>query len=425
MLAAVKKSPVLAGWMILFSGFAIGAINQQAMWLMAIAGIGVLLNRKLAVFQQPDIRVFLALWACWFLPAVISCFDSGAVERSLTAIIRYLSYGIAGFAFLALALKAFEIDRLLVFAGGLICFLALDGIAQFYLGFSVFGERVYDDVRYGPRVTGSVGIDYGPVMVVLSPFVFEMIRRHASQYRWLWSALPLISVAVVLSGSRASTLLFAVGLILFCGMTLRAGDRDTTLRFLLVGALSVVAIGVVVLSGAGANQWSDALSIIGGDAATVENALAFRPIIWAEAVAQFLSHPVNGVGIKAFQVVSQDVLFAVEGLPEKPQGWMPHLAILEIAVDTGVIGLFGYVVFIVLLFKSFCGTDARMIAPFIAVLLSVFPLASTLSVFSMRIAGLTWGLLGLLFVMARGYEVPSSRELGTSNAGERAMGAAN
>lgn len=127
-----------------------------------------------------------------------------------------------------------------------------------------------------------------------------------------------------------------------------------------------------------------------GDAAEI---LSWRPYLWDAAIALFLEHPINGVGIRAFGVSSETLLVGygvADRIPGAAYNWSPHLSVLEVAADLGTIGLLGYVILLATLVRWLINAPVPAIAPGLAALMALFPLGSTLPLFSARVSAVAW-----------------------------------
>tara|TARA_B100001093_G_C26036074_1_gene680105 strand:- start:3 stop:272 length:270 start_codon:yes stop_codon:yes gene_type:complete len=76
-----------------------------------------------------------------------------------------------------------------------------------------------------------------------------------------------------------------------------------------------------------------------------------------------------------------------------------HLGILEIATDTGVLGVLGYLLFLIMVARCMLVTNTAgqsVAAPFLFIaLLVMFPLSSILSIYSFATGSITWPALAL------------------------------
>lgn len=391
----------LALWVVLVVGLAVGSVTRQAIWLLALLGLPLALFNGRRLWQQILWRRWLFWWSLFAIPALLSMFDAVDAERGWRTVVRLVSYLLMGAVLFHWSLPRAQQPRFLLLCGAVLSLLLIDGILQFLLGFNLGGEPLYEDIRYGQRVTGFLGVDYGWVIAALSPFLLEAARLAGRRGWWFWWVVPLALLAVLLSGSRASALLMVVGWVLYLGMLwVRFGRKvvQPLLLPLLVSAL--VAASAVALDADLAQRWEDALGIFAADANRLNAALSLRPELWSAAWSVFEEHWINGVGLRSFGEVAAPSLSAVEGLPDKPQGWSPHLAVLEVAVNLGVIGVLAYVVFYVSLLNWLWRAPTLVLAPGLSAALAFFPLGSTLPLFSMRVASVSWLCLAMALSMA-------------------------
>lgn len=388
-------------WLLLFMGYGLFSIAQQLPWIAALAGLWLLIRNPSGSVGLPEWRTYLGMLALFLIPAAISLIDSVAPERSLSTLVRFSGYALAGLALIRMRLTGAGWEWV---QRGVFIFLVLisiDGLVQFVFGVNFAGRPPYADPDYGPRVTGALWIDYPHVLAILTPFLLDILVRHSSKHPLLWLGFPVFVAALVLSGSRASMLLFAAGVGLYALFLVPHVGKRRVIRFLLIAGL--LGFSVFALAIASSNigpRWSDALGLFSSDPATRDVAVSFRTLIWTEAVSQFQQHWINGVGLRAFATASLDVLANAPGLPEKPKGWHAHLIVLEMAVCLGVIGLVGYLVLYGWWLRWLWRAPRAALVPGVAVLLAWFPFASHLSAFSLRIGAMLWPMLALALMLS-------------------------
>ncbi len=389
-------------WILLIVGFALGSLSRQLTWLLALIALPVLTLRYRELVDLPDWRRMSGWWLLATVPMVVALPDAVDVAGAGRTLWRFFSYWLAGSLLFLLTPAPDRQRSLMLLSGGLLVVLLGDGVLQALLGHNLAGFPLYEDSRYGYRVTGFLGVDFGWVMAVLSPFVLEAARLADTRGRLYWLALPLLLVAVMLSGSRASLLLMGIGWCLYgVQLTHRLGAAGLY-RFLAplsVGLL--IGVATVLLSDDLSRRWADASGLFSTQAQSLNEALSLRPQLWSAGVAVFSDHWVNGVGVRGFGTVAAPMLESIEGLPEKPQGWTPHLAILEVATDLGLIGLAAYLVLYAKLLTWLWRAPITALAPGLAAALALFPLGSTLPLYSMRVAGMAWVCIALALAIAR------------------------
>jgi O-antigen ligase len=225
----------------------------------------------------------------------------------------------------------------------------------------------------------------------------------AANRRWglrgLLSAFLLLLGPVLLSGSRASWLCYALVALGFAWHV-----SASAVRF-----LAAAVIGVVLLALAGAVAWKTSerfelrmertLQAFHGSDRSIDTALSGRLDIWHTSVEMFKAHPINGVGVRAYRyayptfapandhfVVSEEACGVGEGACHA------HQWVLEVLSETGTLGLLlwlGAMSMAVVAWRR-VSAEARALAFPVTLALGVmlFPLNTHLAFYSAW-----WGLL--------------------------------
>ena len=273
-------------------------------------------------------------------------------------------------------------------------FFCLDGILQKFIGHNLIGNALWSDQFNPARITGFLGLNYAWVLMVLSPWLFEGCRLLDGRGLAYWIAIPLLFVAVILGGSRASGVLLVISVLSYAtliGVRLGVG---ASARFVVPVFASL--LGSVMLLAANpelGDRWLAVTGVFPGGAGDAAEILSWRPYLWDAAIALFLEHPINGVGMRAFGVSSETLLAGygvADRLPGAAYNWSPHLSVLEVAADLGTIGLLGYAILLVTLVRWLINAPVPAIAPGLTALMALFPLGSTLSLFAPRVSAVAW-----------------------------------
>jgi O-antigen ligase len=190
-------------------------------------------------------------------------------------------------------------------------------------------------------------------------------------------------VVIVLSGSRAAWLMLLVGLVGYA-VCLHLGSPARPLRGAVLFRAGVIALlTLVAASQFPPVSWraKEALGVWSGNVEAIDIATKRRLSIWAPAIESFREQWINGVGPRGFRDA-----FLLTARPDN--FWMkrdppgvthPHLMLLEVATETGSLGLAGLVVFFVLVLRSMGADaaggsrDARLSAG-LCILVAMFPL---------------------------------------------------
>ena len=389
----------IVGWVALYG---VLSATQLLIWLAAVGSLVLLVLTRGAWRQQPGAATLCLLVLCFLLPGLLSLPGAVDFDRALSTAARFAAYGFAGLLFLRLSPSEAQWPSTVLWMTGLLVVWSLDGIVQEWRGVSLSGYPLFTGLPEGHKVTGSMGLDYGPNLAVLSPFLFETIRLHGRRLPVLWLAVPLLAVAVSLSASRYSALLLVVSAML-CGALWvrgRSSNHYWTPVFVVV-----LAVGGLVLSILLVPHLAERLLLLGGSLSASEveanAALAFRPELWKASWVLFTENWLNGVGLRGAASAMYPILAASEFFPDAmlSRTWHPHLGILEIATDTGVLGVLGYLLFLIMVVRWMLVTNAAgqgvSTTFFCIALLAVFPLSSTLSMYSFPTGSITWPALAL------------------------------
>ena len=257
-----------------------------------------------------------------------------------------------------------DLQRLLVGVSIVCVFWSVDASWQFIHGFNLLGYP-YE----GGRVPGIFHPDLklGIVLVTVSPFVFEAMRRLAGRCAWVLLALIPFFAAIALSGSRSSWIVLLVVMGGYGWYLFRWIEAPVRGRAVLrVAAVGVLACGILAGSfpqAAGQMQGlldervAPVVDFIKDDFQVSESTsvpLHARLTSWESAARVFRNHWLNGVGPRGFKKVHPDNAPAHDVLVRQGRtSNYPHLVVFEIAAETGAIGLLGYL-------ARACGAGAQV-----------------------------------------------------------------
>jgi len=147
--------------------------------------------------------------------------------------------------------------------------------------------------------------------------------------------------------------------------------------------------------------------LFSGDYATINKATAIRLPIWETGVLIVKSHWLNGIGPRGFRHVYADYADADNYFVSKRfhGATHPHLTILEIMVETGVIGFAGYLFFWMILVKyarrQLIRKETMSICWLITVILAVLPYNSHLAFYGSYWASALWWVIPFFIANTR------------------------
>lgn len=320
----ISTGIMAGGGLILISG------KQTRLWL---------LNNKAAQF-------FSVLFGLFWLPMLISLLGTNTLSNSAEFSLKYLRFFFAGLYVVHL-LKSMTIRNLVLSAMSIaIALWLLDSGIQWLTGTDLLG-RAYD----GSRLTGPFTHLTMPIFLsLLLPMVLIF-----TQIRWpgyAFAMMMILSVLIIfLAGSRASWIALALSGLLYSGFIFIRSPKKPILIFVLLisGTLAIGMAGYKFDKGL-KGRIDSASKLFSGDYNSMNKATSLRLPIWEVAGKMAMDNPINGVGVKGFR--DQYRNYAKADDPFKEIGAShPHLFILEILVETGLIGVAGLLIVVALLYR--------------------------------------------------------------------------
>lgn len=399
-LKAALRSPLFPVWLVIFL-LPVGRSSELGTLLCLIGTVLLFVRDPDALAGHPGARLLLWLWAAYFGAALLSAPDALRPGRTWLSVAGYLRYVPLGLYLCFAVRRRSRLQQLITATAVVVALWTLDAWVQALTGYSLGGPA--QEVR----VTGIFGADnmkLGPVLASLSPLVL-----WAAQRRWqrvgLILAFGFMLGPILLAGSRAAWITYAL-----VGLAFAWRESRGIGRFALWCASACL---VTVLAGALAWQFSprfharaeQSLQALSGSEAGVNAALSGRVDIWNTAWKVYAAHPVNGVGVRGFRYAypafaPRDDHFVVDESCGRGEGAChPHQLVLEVATNTGTLGLLAWIAAAALAFRRWRGVTAvarDMAFPAsVAVAVTLFPFNTHLAFYSAWWGLLFWWLLGL------------------------------
>jgi len=223
---------------------------------------------------------------------------------------------------------------------------------------------------------------------------------------------------VVLTNSRSSWVMFFLGMSLYGVYLLRSRVRLRWGRGLAAAAATVGILGALAWYSPATHRYVDlTMGLFSGNFQRIDKATAYRASIWEVGARVYEDHWFNGVGVRGFPEVYMDYAGAdnfwrLKGVAPTH----PHLQGLEIATDTGSVGLLGlllfYLGFLRYAWPRSGGGRLAVTAWAIPLLVAVCPFNTHVSFYGAYWSGVIWWLaclaLGLLAAGAPQREASSS-----------------
>lgn len=372
--------------------------SEVPLAVAVVAGLVSAWRGRGALTANPALRLALVLFACYWLPALISAPDSVNPAKSWSTVrdlLRFLPF--AAFSCLLLGDAAIW-PRINQAIAAVIALWLIDAWVQAFTGYSIAGAAEKE------RLSGIFGADnlkLGPVLAVLSPFVLNTARAAFAR-SGLAIAFVFLLVPILLAGSRAAWLMFGLVALVFAWRETR-----TPLRFFGWSAAAALLVAVAAFialhdSAAFDARIEKSLLALQGSTQAVDDASAGRVRIWTTASRMIAAHPVNGVGVRAFRYAYAQYAGPNDYFvnPETDEGAAhAHQIVLELLTETGVIGLLFWIAATIVALRAWQHASAeareRAFAPGLALIAMTFPFNTHLAFYSAWWGLLFWWLLAL------------------------------
>ena len=357
-----------------------------AAWLCIREPRAVVLNR--------GAHLLFWLLAAYIGAAFISAIDSivpGKSWETTAGLLRFVPLGL--YACFVIR-HEHRLRALYVAVAVMVTLWALDAWAQALTGWSLRGHAQAE------RISGVFGADnlkLGPTLAVLSPFVLWGARRRFGHRGWLL-ALALLFGPILLAGSRAAWLMYALGALAFAWHAV--GSTRRFVQFCAGGAVCLaIALGIAWQTSDRFKLRAERTLLVFQDShKALDTALSGRLDIWHAAVRMIAAHPLNGVGVRGFRYAypdfapANDHFLIAESCGVGEGACHAHQLVLEILSETGGLGLLLWLAAVTLAWRRWreVGPEARerVFPVTLALAVMLFPLNTHLAFYSAW-----WGLL--------------------------------
>lgn len=205
------------GWPVLLIGLALAALPfarsvELFIFIMALLGARAFVKQGRTLAWSGGGRLFSVLFLLLWLPMLLSIPDAIQSDKTLLGALSYPRFYFAGLFVLQVMAEEKARRRLLKLSAFLLLFWLADALVQLFFQRDLFGYQ-YLPGRLN-ALFGEESKRFGYVLAVLSPLLFEYVRRQWP--RWAQVAVALIVLVVVLlAGSRAAWIMLFV---IFCGL---------------------------------------------------------------------------------------------------------------------------------------------------------------------------------------------------------------
>ena len=367
--------------------------------IMAILGLYAFIRTPGEIFHHRQIRIFVCLFICLWLPMLLSLLDAINFNHSLHTVVPYICFLFLGIYLILELNTPSALKSVLLGIFCLVTFWCIDAVAQVLFTIDFFGypyeERHITGMFY-PKNT------IAHICAGLSPLCFELIRQKYDQNKTaMLLIIPLFAV-ILLSGRRATWIMLAVSVIgylcfIFLG---KAKAAISTKRVFLICLVVSAAVGSIIATHEPTNRRVKlTLGLFSDDYETVNKATAKRLPLWQTSIRIAKENWINGVGPRGYRHAYTS--FAADNDFWKESGQThPHQLVLEVLTEVGVIGITGLFVFFLIFYRFIKTTDVDPPAfPWAwAVIVVIFPLNTHMAFYGAYWSSFFWLLLSLSFV---------------------------
>ena len=381
--------------------------------VLAVLGLVQLASRRVR-FASPENRFLSIAFLCIWLPMLASLPDAVNPAESFRKAASFCIFFLAGVYAVGAYDRFRELGWIVTGVAAICGFWVLDALWQFQTGADWFGVPYHEGSRLsGMFYTGRIGY----LLASFAPLVFEAVRRARQGWRWSPVLLVPYLITIVLSGSRTSWGALAIataGYLLFLACWSNRPSSGPARRKL--SAMAAVSAGMVLALALTAYAWpgvadrawktvqprvESLAALWSGDREEIEHAISYRLSIWETALNMWSAHWLNGVGPRGFQYAYReynpetDYYLLHDGTHGAAK--TPHLQLLEIATETGVIGLSGYMILAIVFLTKLWRLERdsfRSIYPYALTLITaLFPFTGHLAFYGVLSSGLIWWMI--------------------------------
>lgn len=384
--------------------------------ILAIAGIICLFDKSRLPELEAKVRIYGLLFACIFIPMVFSLPDAINQYETFRKILSFCAYFFTGVAVIKGLNNPKMSEYFLWGIGILISAWIIDALFQYVTGNNFLGYAYDIDqtMTGGGRLTGIFYPDYriGIVLAILSPLYFEFTRKCQEKFILAWVITVPFVFVILLAGSRTSWFMLLLSAVIyavyycFCGYY-----KQFRMRTLVSGVIVIIAC-VMVINSTSLIDTEKLESFLISRITTAQydpsdmsapNAVEQRVELWESALRVSREHWINGIGVRGYRFM--DKIENIDSLPPVISettrlSTHPHQITLEIFLETGIIGIAGYILFWILLFRI-CysviksGETSAGILWMIPVVIAVFPLNMHKSFYEHFSSAIIWMLVAL------------------------------
>lgn len=314
--------------------------------LLVLLGIWLVWKQRAALFDAPSARRLTIVFGLLLVPVLISIPASYGMRNSFNVAIVLVAYYFAGLALLRVLRGDTERAWLAKWILFMLTFWIVDSIIQYIVGTDLFGIPITGD----GRITGPFEETLRqPLLIALFlPAALWFLLRKGSSI----PALVFFAVAGFVAMLGGVRMVFVMLVIVAAGLYIKLPRwRWKIPSLLLAFALLLTAMSLSPEMQLRMKRMSE-IRDLGFE--TINLPLGYRPVIWETASRMLIARPLTGVGAGAFAKAYDDFSTRASDVFRGGVGesvYHAHQAYFSMAAETGLPGLLGLIVAIVLCIK--------------------------------------------------------------------------
>lgn len=397
-LKAGLASPLLPIWLVP-ALLPFGRSAELGVFLCLVGSILLLVREPQVIRHHPGAKLFLWLFAAYAGAALVSAIGAVAPGKTWLTVAGILRFAPLGVYTCFAMRRPGKVRALYLATAVVVAIWVADAWIQAITGYGLAGASNAE------RLSGLFGADnlkLGPALSALAPFLLWGARERWGR-RGLAIAFLLALGPVLLSGSRASWLCYGLVALGFLWNEAKTPRRFAVACVAAGASLALVALLAWQVSPRFRDRIAHTLPALSGTSEGVDAALTGRLDIWTTSLRMFAAHPVNGVGVRGFRYAYPavanpgDHFLTMEKCAEGEGACHAHQVVLEVATETGIIGVLAWLAAVILAVRTWwrAGTVARYRAfpATLALVAILFPLNTHMAFYSAW-----WGLLAAWLV---------------------------
>ncbi len=313
--------------------------------IFAILGIfmllGLLRHRQTFNVEDKTLRVLPRCVLFILLPMLISSIDAHAPMLALKASVNYMFFGLMALAVAILLRAQAAFKQVAIISSVLVCIWAFNGVAQVALGIDMFGKSMADEYGYANSFFAD-SQQYGFFIGALAAIpLYTLCLLGANRLTHLL-VMVLLTLGVLFGGVRSGWLMFAWALMPYIYLAyIKPAKRPIVPMIVVPAFVAAVVFAALSSSSLLKQQVTNSQGLLTGNTQQMNFASHDYIELWKLTGNIVGQHLVNGVGVNNFTSAFMPNLVPYAAVPTSIDVSHPHHVWLEVAVSTGLFGLFG------------------------------------------------------------------------------------